>query len=233
MNKKNNNTAANAGKSSATNGSKRATTNKRDNEQDQSGRDEQEGLKKLFEHQLEDLFYVEQQLVKQLPTFVEAANSERLAQAFDRHHHETKGHVKRLEHIFRIIDKPAKGKKCPAMDGIIQEANDLMSDFKDDAALDAALVCAAQKVEHYEITSYGSLCAYAEELGLDEVCDVLERTLDEEKDADDHLSALAEQVLNMRGITDEDGTADRDRAGEEVDQEDEKVGAKEQEAVTH
>lgn len=194
----NNSRANTGGQKSGSSG----TTNTRNSAERRSApKDDRSGLMKLFEHQLEDLYYVEKQLLKQLPTLADGAKSKRLAEALNDHSDETERHVKRLEHIFRIIDKPAKGQKCPAFDGIMEEAKDLMAEFKEDPALDAALVCAAQKVEHYEITSYGSLCAYAEELDMAEVCDLLERTLDEEKDADKLLSRLAEQALNTRANT--------------------------------
>lgn len=156
----------------------------------------QEGLVKLFDHQLEDLYYVEKQLIKALPTMSRAASDRRLRRAFDMHLDETKRHVQRLEEIFEWLDKKPKAEDCEAIDGILAEAKSMMAEFKDDPAIDAALVCAAQKVEHYEITSYGSLCAFAEQLGWDKVCDILEETLDEEKDTDHKLSMLAEQVLN-------------------------------------
>lgn len=164
-----------------------------------------EGLRKLFEHQLADLFYVENQLVKELPKMKDKAQNEQLAKTFEDHLEETKGQVKRLKTIFKIIDRPAKGEQCKAIDGILAEAKVLMEEFSDDPALDAALVLAAQKVEHYEITSYGSLCAFAEQLGLSDVCDEVEAILDEEKDADRKLSALAEEVLNLEAEGDMDG----------------------------
>jgi ferritin-like metal-binding protein YciE len=128
--------------------------------------------------------------------------------AFTDHLSETEGQLERLNTVFEIIGRPAKGQKCPAIDGILKEAKDLMEEFEGDAALDAALACAAQKVEHYEITSYGSLCAFAEQLGLDDVCDELEAILDEEKAADKKLSRLAETVLNIEADEASDEDAD-------------------------
>src|SRR5436190_8547332 len=156
-----------------------------------------QGLQKLFEHQLADLYYVEKQLVKQLPKMAEKAVNEELAEAFNAHASETEGQITRLDKVYELIGRAPKGKKCEAMDGILAEARELMEEFADDPALDAAMVCAAQKVEHYEITSYGSLCAFAEQLGLDEVCDELEAILDEEKATDQKLSRLAETTLNI------------------------------------
>lgn len=167
-----------------------------------------EGLNKLFEHQLEDLYYVETQLVKEIPKMAEKAKSKQLIAALKDHLKETKGQVERLDAIFKIIGKPAKGKKCEAIDGILKEAKELMEEFSGDRALDAAITAAAQKVEHYEITSYGSLCAFAEQLGMDEVCDEIEAILDEEKAADKKLSQLAEDVLNIKADASEGSTED-------------------------
>lgn len=161
-----------------------------------------EGLRKLFEHQLMDLYYVEKQLAKHLPKMAGAATNEDLSMAFTDHLNETEGHIERLDTVFGLIGRAAKGQKCPAMDGILDEAKDLMEEFDGDPALDAALASAAQKVEHYEITSYGSLCAFAEQLGMSEVCDELEAILDEEKATDKKLSKLAEAVLNIEADED-------------------------------
>jgi ferritin-like metal-binding protein YciE len=181
---------------------------------------------KLFNHQLADLYYVEKQLLKALPRMADKAESEQLSEAFLDHAQETEAHVDRLEQIFDDLGRTARGKRCEAMDGILEEAKDLMEDFKDDNALDAALVCAAQKVEHYEITTYGSLCAFADELGMNEVCDLLEKTLDEEKAADEKLSELAEHALNSAGMAqgeeeeeDEDEEEDDDRGSSSSDTE--------------
>ncbi|MGV3637606.1 MAG: ferritin-like domain-containing protein [Flavobacteriales bacterium] len=161
------------------------------------------GLTRLFQHQLADLYYVEKQLVQHLPKMAEAAQNEELVQAFKDHLSETEGHIKHLEAIFKEVGTEAKAQKCEAIDGILKEGQQLMQDFKGDAALDAALVCAAQKVEHYEITSYGSLCAFAEQLGMDSVCDRLEEILDQEKSADERMSRLAEDTLNIEADTEE------------------------------
>jgi ferritin-like metal-binding protein YciE len=170
------------------------------------------GLRKLFEHQLADLYYVEKQLLQHLPKMAEAAQGEELKEAFKEHLQETKGHVQHLEAIFKDLGRSPKAQKCEAIDGILQEGQQLMQDFKDDDALDAALVCAAQKVEHYEITTYGSLCAFAEQLGMDSVCDRLEEVLDQEKAADELLSELAESSLNLKA--DEDADDDDEQEGQ-------------------
>lgn len=179
-----------------------------------SRRRPQSGLVKLFDHQLADLYYVEKQLLKTLPSMSRKANDRRLRRAFDAHEEETQQHVQRLEQVFAWLDMKPRAQRCEAMDGILAEAKSMMDEFKDDQALDAAMVCAAQKVEHYEITSYGSLCAFAEQLGWDKVCDLLEDTLDEEKAADHKLSDLAEQVLNYEAL---EGEANEESEEEEQD----------------
>ncbi len=157
---------------------------------------QEEGLMKLFKHQLMDLYYVEKQLLKALHKMADKAHGAELSEALSEHLNETEEQVERLEEVFEIVGLTARGKRCEAIDGILDEAKELMDEFKNDEALDAAIVCAAQKVEHYEITTYGSLCAFADELGFNEVCDLLEETLDEEKNADDRLSQLAEARIN-------------------------------------
>lgn len=166
---------------------------------------------KLFIHQLSDLYYVEKMLLKALPRMAKAADSEELSEALEMHLSETEQQVDRLEEVFEVIGRTARAKKCDAMDGILEEAKELMDEFKGDEALDAAIVAAAQKVEHYEITTYGSLCAWAEELGLDEAVSLLEETLDEEKAADDKLSELAEGGLNAEAGQDRSESEEEDR----------------------
>jgi len=162
------------------------------------GKESQEGLMKLFLDQLADVLYVEKKLVKQLPKMADKCESEGLAQAFTDHLAETENQVERLEECFELLDRAARGKTCEAMDGILAEAKELMDEFKGDPALDAAIICAAQKVEHYEISTYGSLRAFAEELGLTEIAGLLQETLDEEEQADSSLSELAEARVNAQ-----------------------------------
>ncbi|MEO8068317.1 MAG: ferritin-like domain-containing protein [Flavobacteriales bacterium] len=166
---------------------------------------ESTGLMKLLEHQLADLYYVEKQLVKTLPKMAKAATDDELKAAFEGHLQETEGHVKRIEEMFEALGKPAKAQKCPAIDGILEEGKEIMEEFSDDVALDAGLVCAAQKVEHYEITSYGSMKAWAEQLGLEDVVSLIDETLEEEKGADEKLTGIAETVVNIEADTDDDG----------------------------
>lgn len=167
-------------------------------------KNESTGLMKLFEDQLADLYYVEKQLLKALPKMAKKATNEELSEAFTDHLAETETQVGRLEDIFASIGKTAKAKKCPAIDGILEEGKEIMEEFADDPALDAGLVSAAQKVEHYEITSYGSLKAWAEQLELTEAIALIEETMDEEKAADEKLSEIAETVVNIEADEEEE-----------------------------
>jgi len=150
----------------------------------------------LFVHTLRDIFYAEKQIVKALPSMVEKATDDELKQAFADHLSETRTHVTRLEEAFQMLDETAKTVQCPAIDGILKEANETAGDIEDKEVLDAALIMVAQAVEHYEITRYGTLIAWARQLGRDDVATLLEQTLDEEKDADDKLTDLAERGIN-------------------------------------
>ena len=153
-------------------------------------------LRNLLEDQLADIYYAEKKLTKAIPKMAKAAQNDELRQGFEDHAQETEGHVTRCEEAFKLLGKSAKAKKCEAMEGLVAEAEDLMKEFKDSSALDAALIDAAQKVEHYEIATYGSLIAWASMLGEDQVADLLEETLQEEKDCDEKLTVLAESSVN-------------------------------------
>jgi ferritin-like metal-binding protein YciE len=150
----------------------------------------------LFVHTLRDVFYAEKQIVKALPSMVDKATNAELKEGFSDHLAETRTQVTRLEEVFQMLDETAKTVPCPAIDGIIKEANEVAGDIEDKEVLDAALIMAAQAVEHYEITRYGTLIAWARQLGRDDVADVLEQTLDEEKDTDEKLTELAERGIN-------------------------------------
>jgi ferritin-like metal-binding protein YciE len=152
----------------------------------------------LFMHQLQDIYYAEQQIVKNLPTMIEKATSSELKSGFEAHLNETRNHVKRLDDVFAALGKSAKGVDCEAMDGILEEAESIMSDVDDKEVLDAALVASAQAVEHYEITRYGTLIAWAKQLNLTNVVSPLEQNLEEEKAADLKLTGLAEAGINRR-----------------------------------
>ena len=152
----------------------------------------------LFVHTLRDIYYAENQIVKALPDMIEKAGDPTLRQSFETHLGETKGHVRRLEEAFRMLGKEPKGVDCPAIDGIIDEAEDVAGETDDPLVLDAALIAAAQAVEHYEITRYGSLVAWAKQLGRNDAATVLQQNLDEEKATDKKLTALAETHVNRK-----------------------------------
>jgi ferritin-like metal-binding protein YciE len=153
-------------------------------------------LQELFLSELGDIYNAEKQLTKALPRMAKAANSESLRAAFEAHLEETEQQIERAEEVFAAFDKPAKGKKCKAMEGLIAEAQEIMSEFKGESNLDAALICAAQKVEHYEIATYGCLCTWAELLGNKQALRLLKETMNEEEQTDQKLSDLAESCIN-------------------------------------
>ena len=152
----------------------------------------------LFVHQLRDIFYAEKQLLKALPKMAEKATSPQLKQAFQAHLAETKGHVDRVEQVFRMHGVEAKAVSCPAIDGIIEEANEIAGEVDDKEVLDAALIAAGQAAEHYEIARYGTLVAWAQQLGRNDCASVLEQNLAEEKAADKKLTSLAESGINRK-----------------------------------
>jgi ferritin-like metal-binding protein YciE len=152
----------------------------------------------LFVHQLQDIYYAEKQLVKALPKLAEKATDKQLKQSFLTHLDETKTHVQRLEEVFRMHGAAVKAVNCPAIDGIIAEADEVAGEVADKDVLDAALINAAQAAEHYEITRYGSLVAWARQLGRNDCAAVLQKTLDEEKTTDKKLTSLAEGKVNLR-----------------------------------
>jgi ferritin-like metal-binding protein YciE len=155
----------------------------------------------LFVHQLRDIYYAEQQLVKALPKMAEKATDNQLKQGFLTHRDETKTHVQRLEQVFKMLGVDAKAVDCPAIDGIIEEANEVASEVEDKSVLDAALINAAQAAEHYEIARYGSLIAWAKQLGRNDVASLLQKTLEEEKATDQKLTKLAESKVNLRAAS--------------------------------
>ena len=155
-------------------------------------------LDELFHDGLRDIYFAEKKILVALPKMAKAAESEELANAFKEHEQQTKEQVRRLEKVFGLIDETPRGKNCPAITGIIDEGEEIIEEYKDSPALDAGLVGAAQAVEHYEIARYGTLKAWAEELGLEEAVSLLEATLTEEEDTDKKLSELAEAAINQR-----------------------------------
>jgi ferritin-like metal-binding protein YciE len=155
----------------------------------------------LFVHTLRDIYYAEKQLLKALPEMAEKATDAQLKQAFQSHLGETKNHVVRLEQVFKMHGVEAKGIDCPAIDGIIEEAEEIVGEVEDQAVLNAALAAAAQAAEHYEISRYGTLIAWAKQLGRNDCARVLQQNLDEEKAADRKLTEIAEARLNLQAAS--------------------------------
>ena len=153
-------------------------------------------LNDLFYDTLKDIYYAERQVLKALPKMARAAQAPELKAAFEKHKEETEGHVERLQQVFEIIGKRAQGKTCEAIQGIIAEGEEIIEDFKGTAALDAGLISSAQAVEHYEITRYGTLKAWAQQLGHTMAVKLVDATLNEESKTDEALTGLAETAIN-------------------------------------
>lgn len=153
-------------------------------------------LEDLFYDSLKDVYYAEKKILRALPKMAKATNSQDLAAAFEKHRDQTEVQVERLEKVFEMISKRAQGKTCPAIDGIIEEGEEIMEEYKSSPALDAGLLAAAQAVEHYEITRYGTMKRWAEVLGMNEAAILLDETLQEESQTDEDLTALADQYVN-------------------------------------
>ncbi len=157
-----------------------------------------ENLSDLFLHTLKDIYFAEKEITKALPKMIKAADAKELARALESHLEETKGQVERLEEVFKLLGKKPQGEKCPAIEGILEEGEELMKEIKDPDTRDAAMIAAAQAVEHYEITRYGTLVSWAELLELPDAAKLLSATLKEEHNADSKLTKLAESKLNKQ-----------------------------------
>jgi ferritin-like metal-binding protein YciE len=168
-------------------------------------------LNDLLEGELKDLYDAEKQLTKALPKLAKKASAEELRDAFEEHLQQTEQHIERLEQAFDHLGIPAKGKKCKGMQNLISEGDDMISDADDDAARDAVMIAAAQKVEHYEIASYGTARTWANMVGQSEVASLLEETLEEEKETDEKLTELAESFVNQ--MADREGAQGSARRG--------------------
>ncbi|WP_046862267.1 ferritin-like domain-containing protein [Microvirga massiliensis] len=155
-------------------------------------------LDDLFVHGLQDIYYAEQQITKALPQMISKASDPQLKQAFESHLGETKQQIQMLEQVFRMHGQEAKGVTCPAIDGIIDEAQDIAGEVEDSQVLDAALLSAAQAVEHYEITRYGTLTAWAKQLGRQDCAQILHQIMEQEKATDEKLNRIAESKVNVR-----------------------------------
>ena len=154
-------------------------------------------LDELFHDTLKDIYYAEKKILSALPKMAKAAQNEDLRAAFEKHKTETEGQIDRLEQVFQLIEQKPQGKKCAAIEGILEEGQEIIKEYKGSPALDAGLVSAAQAVEHYEIARYGTLRTWAEELGLDDAAKLLQETLDEEEATDQALTQIAESVVNQ------------------------------------
>jgi len=160
----------------------------------------QKTLEDLFYDTLKDILYAERKILKALPKMAKGAEGPEIKAAFEKHRDETEGQIERLEKVFEIFGKRAQGKNCPAIDGIIEEGEEVLEDYKGTPALDAGLVSAAQAVEHYEITRYGTLKRWAEMLGMDDAAKLLDQTLQEESKTDSDLTKLADAMANNKAL---------------------------------
>ncbi len=187
------------------NGTKKAApkTQSRTGNSSNNGSMQESQLHKLFEDELKDIYWAEKALTKAIPKMIKNATSEELVDALEAHLEETEEQVIRLEKVFEIIGKNPVAKKCEAMAGLIEEAQGIMEDSEEGAMRDAGIISAGQKVEHYEIASYGTLCQFAETLGLSEVKEILAVTLEEEKSADEKLSEVAVSAVNIEAAEQE------------------------------
>src|SRR2546423_2872081 len=157
-------------------------------------------LEKLYISELRDLYSAENQLLKALPKMAKGASSPELKEAFEMHLEQTKGHIERLEQLFEQLDESPKGKTCHGMKGLVEEGSEVLQEDGEDSVLDAGIIVAAQKVEHYEIASYGSVRTFANLLGKDEAAKLLQSTLDEESETNEILNQLAEGIVNPEAM---------------------------------
>ena len=163
-----------------------------------------DSLKKLYVEELRDIYSAETQLVKALPKMAKGASSAELKQAFEDHLEQTKEHVERLEEIFNRLDEKPTGKTCKGMKGLLEEGSEMLEEEGEESVIDAGLIGAAQRVEHYEIAAYGTVRTFANLLGEEEAADLLQQTLDEEGETDKHLSELAEEIVNQEAISEDE-----------------------------
>lgn len=176
-------------------------------------------LQTLLEDQLKDIYWAEKALTKAIPKMIKNATSEELVEALENHLEETENQVTRVEEVFEILEKRPQAKKCEAMDGLIAEAEQLMKENEEGVIRDAAIISAAQKVEHYEIATYGTLRTYAQTLGLDDVAEILEEILEEEKNADETLTEVAESAINLEAAEQSEDEGDEEEEEEEEEDE--------------
>ena len=158
-------------------------------------------LNKLFEDELKDMYWAEKALTKALPKMIKKATANELVEALENHLAETEEHVNRVEKVFTLLGKDARGKKCEGMEGIVKEADEVIGEAEEGAMRDAAIISAAQKAEHYEIASYGTLCAFAQTMGFGEGATILQSILEEEKQADETLTEVATTAVNFEAAS--------------------------------
>ncbi|MEO8086815.1 MAG: ferritin-like domain-containing protein [Bacteroidota bacterium] len=194
---------------SGSNGIKRKNDSKGTSNESSSRGMQSSQLMKLFEEELKDIYWAEKALTKAIPKMIKNATSEELIAALENHLEETKEQVNRVEQVFEVIGKKATAKKCEAMEGLIKEAEEIMEECEEGAMCDAGIISAGQKVEHYEIASYGTLRQFAETLGLDEAVNLLQATLDEEKAADEKLTEVAVSAVNVQAEQQEEPASKR------------------------
>lgn len=174
-------------------------------EQNKSKSGVAKGLRDLFEDELKDIYWAEQAILKSMPKLIDNATSEELADALNTHMKQTENQIKRLEQVFKAVDIPPEAKKCEAMAGLIKEAEEIIKETEQGMVRDAAIISGAQKIEHYEIASYGTLSSFAHTLDEMDAYDLLEETLDEEKETDSLLTEIAESSINIEALeSDED-----------------------------
>lgn len=157
-------------------------------------------LEVLFHETLKDIYYAERKILRALPKMARGTQSPELRAAFEKHEEETQMHVDRLQQVFDLLGKPARGKTCPAIDGIIEEGEEALQAFSDSPALDASLIAAAQAVEHYEIARYGTLCRWAQVMGMKDAAKILDQTLQEESMTDESLTQIADGSVNQAAL---------------------------------
>jgi ferritin-like metal-binding protein YciE len=193
------------------NGTRTTKAAKSNSTQEQGGDNSQ--LNKLLEDGLKDIYWAEKALTKALPKMAKNATSEDLVQALENHLQETEGHVSQLEQVFELLGQEAKAKKCEGMQGLIDEGESMMEDAEEGDMMDAAIIAAAQKVEHYEIATYGTLRTFAETLGLTDARDILEQILEQEKLADEKLTEIAMSAINEQAADSSESESSDQREG--------------------
>jgi ferritin-like metal-binding protein YciE len=199
--------------SNKSNGSTKRSANGKKSQAPENGMESSQ-LMKLFEDGLKDIYWAEKALTKALPKMIKNATSEELIEAIKNHLDETEEQVKKVEQVFEVLGKKATAKKCEGMDGLIKEGEEIMKDSEKGPMRDAGIIAAAQKVEHYEIASYGTLRQFAETLGLDDAAELLQEILDEEKAADEKLTEVAVSAVNVEAVQEEELAAEEEEEEE-------------------